>query len=126
MIASNLTTVELVKEITSQVGLLAKKQIELAKAELRANIRAEAFTVGGLGVAALSAICTLNLLFVTAALALTRVMPAWMAGLVVTGFLLVFTAIAGAVSWSRRVRSRQKRTRHALGEDLRVVKERHA
>ena len=37
--ASSLSTAELIKEITSQFGHLAKKQLELAKTELRADAK---------------------------------------------------------------------------------------
>jgi hypothetical protein len=125
-VASQLTTAQLVKEIASAVGLLAKKQIELAKAELRADVRTEAFSIGGLGVAAVAALTAINLLLVTAVLALGLVMPAWLAGLLVTGVVLLFAAIAATLSWRRRVRSPFVRTRQALKEDIRIIKERTA
>ena len=62
-----------------------KKQVELAKTELRADVRTEAKVAGGLGVAAVCGIITVTLLLVTAAFALALVMPAWGAGLIVTG-----------------------------------------
>jgi hypothetical protein len=125
-VAGQMTTAQLVKEIVSQVGLLAKKQIELAKAELRADVRKEAFSVGGLGVAAVAGLTAINLLLVTAVLGLARVMPAWLAGLVVTAVVLAFAAIAAALSWRRRVRTPFARTREALKEDIRIIKERTA
>jgi hypothetical protein len=125
-IATNLSTAELVKAITGELGALARKQIELAKAELRADIKAEAFTVGGLGVSALAALAAINMLLVTAALALSAVMPAWAAGLVVAGAILVFAAVAALISWRHRVSRPLARTRKALKEDVQWTKERLA
>ena len=39
---TGLSTLQLVKEIALQSGLLVKKQVELAKTELRADVRTEA------------------------------------------------------------------------------------
>jgi hypothetical protein len=63
--AEALSTVDLVKEIAGQVAHLATKQIELAKVELKADLKSEAATVGGLGIAAVCSIATVNLLLMT-------------------------------------------------------------
>lgn len=120
----DLSTVELVKQITAEVGHLAQKQIELAKTELKADLKAEMKVVGGLGVAALAGLTTINLLFVAAVLALSLVWPGWLAGLAVAGFMLVVTAVVAAVSWSMRVRSPLARTKKTLREDVQWTKER--
>jgi Putative Actinobacterial Holin-X, holin superfamily III len=119
-----LSTLDLVKEITTEVGHLAEKQIALAKAELRADLKAEATMVGGLGAAALAGLATLNLLLVTGVLALARLMPAWTAGLVVSGAMAVVAGIVGFVAWNRRVRNPLQRSRRALKEDVQWAKER--
>jgi hypothetical protein len=124
--AAALSTAELIKEITREVGVLVRKQIELAKAELREDVRAEAVAAGGLGVGAIAALLALNMIFVTIALALARVMPGWAAGLIVTGFLLGIAAIAALVGWSKRVRTPLERTRRSLQEDIKWTKERLA
>ncbi len=118
-----LATGTLMKEIASGVERLAKKQVELAKTELRADLKKEARVAGGLGVAALAALITVNLLLVTAALALSLVMPAWGAGLVVSGFTLLVAAVVGLVSWSGRVRQPMSRTRRTLKDDVTRVRE---
>ncbi|MEP6651755.1 MAG: phage holin family protein [Myxococcales bacterium] len=122
--ARDLSTVELVKEITAEVGLLAQKQIELAKAELKADLRAEAATVGGLGVAALAALATVNLLLVTLVLALAQTMRPWLAGLLVSALTLVVAGIVALISWNKRVRSPLERTRRTVKEDVQFTKER--
>jgi hypothetical protein len=125
-VASNLSTAELVKEITTQVGQLAKKQIELAKAELKTDLKTEAVAVGGLGVAALAALAGVNLLLVTVVFALAEVMPGWGAGLIVSGAVFLFAALAAAFGWNKRVKKPLARTRETIEEDVRIVKERTA
>jgi hypothetical protein len=123
---TRLSTVQLLKEIASQGGLLVKKQIALAKNELKSDARTEAKVAGGLGLAAVGAIITLTLLLVTVAFALALVLPAWAAGLIVTGVVAVAVAILAGVSWSRRIRKPLQRSRDELKQDVRFTKERFA
>lgn len=123
---AELSNIELVKEITAQVGLLAKKQIELAKTELRADLKSELAMAGGLGVAALAGISAINLLLVTVILALAQVMPAWGAGLLVSAFTLGIAGVAALVGWSKRVRTPLEKTRRTLKEDAQWTKGRLA
>jgi hypothetical protein len=114
----NVGTGALVKEIVSQVELLARKEVELAKIELRADVRQEARVAGGLGAAAVTGLITVVLLLVTVVLALSMVLPGWAAGLIVSGVTLAVTAVLGLVSWSRRLRNPMARTRQTLKDDL--------
>ena len=123
---TRLSTVQLLKEIASQGTLLVKKQIALAKTELKADARTEAKVAGGLGLAAVGAIITVTLLLVTAAFALALVLPAWAAGLIVTGIVAAFVGILAGVSWSRRIRQPLQRSRNELTQDVRFTKERFA
>jgi hypothetical protein len=123
---TRLSTVQLLKEIASQGGLLVKKQIALAKTELKSDARTEAKVAGGLGLAAVGAIITVTLLLVTVAFALALVMPAWAAGLIVSGVVAAFVAILAGVSWSRRIRNPLQRSRDELKQDVRFTKERFA
>ena len=100
-----------------------KKEIELARVELREDLRKEALTAGGFGVAGLGAVVGIILLLVTAVLALARVMPAWGAGLIVSGAVLIASAIVGFVGWNKRVRKPLEKTRASLKESLRWTKE---
>lgn len=120
----DLSTVELVKQITSEVGHLAQKQIELAKAELKADLKSEATMVGGLSLAAVGGICTLNLLLVAGVLALATVVGGWVAGLIVSGITLLATVIVAVIAWGKRVRSPMARTRRTLREDVQWTKRR--
>jgi pheromone shutdown protein TraB len=103
-----------------------KKQVELARTELRADVRREAQVAGGLTLAAVGAIITVTLLLVTAAFALALVMPAWGAGLIVTGVMAAVVAVLAGGSWRRRVRKPLATSRTALSRDIRFTKERFA
>ena len=71
----DLSTAALVKEIGAEVSSLAHKQLELAMTELKADLKREAAAAAGLSVATVFAFVALNLLFVTAALALPSGCP---------------------------------------------------
>src|SRR4051812_17014705 len=98
---TRLSTLGLMKEIAAQAGLLVKKQVQLARTEIKADARTEAKVAGGLGLAAVGAIITVTLLLVTAALALALVMPGWAAGLIVTGPVAAVVAVVAAGRWGR-------------------------
>jgi hypothetical protein len=121
-----LGTGALVRKIVSQAELLAKKELELAKTELRADLRSQAHVAEGLGIAAVAALVTVNLLLVTAALALSLVMPGWAAGLVVSGVMLTVTLLFATVSWHRRLREPMAHTRRTLKDGVRWTRERFA
>jgi putative superfamily III holin-X len=123
---TQLSTPALLKEISGQVGLLAEKQIELARAEVLADLRREASVIGRIGIAAALGLAGAILLLVTGVLALALLMPAWMAGSLVTGVTLLAAAILSLVSWRRRVRRPLARTRTTLKDDVSFVKERVA
>jgi len=113
-----------VKQIGARAEVLLHKQIELAKVELKQDLKKEATAVGGLGVSAVLAIISVTLLLVTAALALSLVLPAWAAGLIVTGVMIAATLIVALISWKKRISTPLARTRETLREDVRWAKER--
>lgn len=123
---THLSTLQLVKEIALNASLLVKKQVELARTELRADVRTEAKVAGGLTLAAVCAIITVTLLLMTAAFALALVMPAWGAGLIVSGVMAAAVAVLAGLSWRRRVRKPLATSRTALSRDIRFTKERFA
>jgi protein-S-isoprenylcysteine O-methyltransferase Ste14 len=124
--AQQLSNRALISEITSKASLLARKEIELAKAEIRADLNAQLGMAKALGVAAIAALLALNLLLVAGVLALGTKMAAWLAALIVGGVLLVAAAILGYVGWRRMVTNPLALTRQTLKEDVRWVKERLA
>jgi uncharacterized membrane protein YqjE len=119
-----LSTRQLVREITSRAYLLVGREVDLAKAELREDLRAQLTMVKALAVAAVAAVAGLSVLLVAVALALSQVMPAWLAALLVGVAVLALAAAVGLYGWSRRVRSPLDATRRTLREDLRWAKDR--
>src|SRR5262249_3175581 len=124
--ARELSNRALIRAITEKVSVLAHKELELAKAEIRADLTAELTTIKALGVAAVAALIGVNLLLVAPILALALVIPGWLAALAVGGAILITAAIIGYVGWRRHVRGPLSLTRQTLKEDMRWVKERLA
>jgi hypothetical protein len=122
-VLATLSTGELIRRITSQVAALASKQIELAKTEIQADLRDEIATVGKLGIAAVAALATVNLLLVTAVLALGQKIPPWSAGLIVSGITLGVSLCGALLGWRKRVRTPLARTRRSLKKDAVWTKE---
>ena len=123
---SNLSLSQVIKEIWTQFSRLMRKEIELAKTELRADIRSEVFMLSGLGIAAVLVLLTISMLLVTLILALSEILPGWAAGLIVSGVLLLLSAIVAIISWRKRVKVPLKRTREVLEGDLKFTRGRFA
>jgi hypothetical protein len=121
-----MTNRELVGHVIDSATLLAKKEIELAKAEIKKDLKAEVGMVKGLGVGALCALCTVNMLLVAAALALGNVVAEWAAALIVAAAVLLVGTVAGLIGWGKRVKSPLESTRRSLKEDALWAKERLA
>ncbi len=123
-----MSTRDLVTELARKASLLARKEVELARAEVKADVRAEIKMAGGLGAAGLCAIFTIQLLLVAVVLALMQsgVLPGWAASLVVAAVVLALGTGVGLWGWARRVRKPLDRTRHSLQEDVRWAKQRIA
>jgi hypothetical protein len=121
-----MTNRELIGHVVDSATLLAKKEIELAKAELRKDLKAEVAMAKGLGVASVCALCTLNMLLVAGAFALAHVVADWAAALIVAAAVLTVGTIAGMVGWKKRVVSPLESTRRSLKEDARWARERLA
>jgi len=117
---------ELIGHVLESATQLAKKEIELAKSELRADLKAEVAMAKGLGVAGLCAIWAVGLMLMACALALGLVVPEWVAALIVAGVVLAVGTVAGLVGWGKRVKKPMEATRRSLKEDALWAKERLA
>jgi hypothetical protein len=124
--AQSLSLRELVGEITGKATLLARKEAELAKTEIRADIRSELAMIKGFAVALVIGLTALNMFLVALVLALATQMPGWQAALIVGGALALMAGIVGYASWNRRVTTPLALTRKTLKEDLQWAKERLA
>jgi hypothetical protein len=119
---SALSTRQLLARIAEDVKELVKTEVQLARAELKADLREEAGAAKGLGAAALLGYAGVLLLLVTAVFGLAEVMPAWGAGLLVAGVLLAAGAAAGLLGWRKRVKTPLDRTRRQVTETLEWAK----
>jgi len=117
---------ELLQHITQNAVLLAKKEVELAKAELKADLKSEVAMAKGLTVAGLCAIWTVSMMLVAAALALGTAIPEWAAALIVAAAVLLVGTVVGMVGWGKRVKEPLEMTRRTLKEDVQWAKERIA
>jgi hypothetical protein len=121
-----LSTRELLSRIFQTGQHLVTKEIELARAEVKADLETQLAMVKMLAVAAVGALLGVNLLFVAAVFALALWIPGWLAALVLAGVVLVVSAIVGYVGWQRRVKTPLAVTRKTVTEDMQWVKERLA
>lgn len=117
-----LSTRELIGEIMGKGTLLLRKEAELAKAEIRADLKSHLAMAKGLAVAALFGLLGLNALVVALVFGLTAWMPGWLAALIIAGVLLVLAALIGYIGWRRRVIPLTV-TRKTLKEDVQWAKQ---
>ena len=121
---SETPTRKLLGEIARGAADLARKEIELARTEAKADLKAEVAAAKGLAVAGMCALLVVNLLLVTLVFALALVTPGWAAGLLVTAVVAIVGGIAFAVGWAKRVKKPLEKTRRTLTEDVRWAKQR--
>jgi len=117
---------ELLGHITESAVLLVKKEVELARTELKADLKAELGMAKGLGVAGLCALFTVNLMLVALALLLGNFVPEWAGALIVAAGVLLVGTIAGVIGWGKRVKNPLEATRRTLKQDVQWAKERIA
>jgi len=118
------STAELMGKLAAQSAALVEKQIALAKAEVKDDLRSEIEAAEGFGVAGICALTVLNLLLVAVVLALSAAMPSWLAALIVAGVMLLLAAIAALVGRGKLVTKPLAKSRRILEEDAHWVKER--
>jgi hypothetical protein len=124
--AEALSTRELIGEITGKAALLARKEIELAKTEIKADLKSELAMAKSLAIATVLGLLGLNLLLVSLVLALTPYVTPWLGALLIGGTLLVAAGVLGYVGWARRVSTPLALTQKTLKEDVQWAKERMA
>ncbi len=116
---------ELLGETAREAVALIRSEIELAKAELKHDLKSEVSAVKGLSVSAVCALCTVNMLLVAAAFGLARAVPSWAAPLLVAAAVLLVGVVSGIFGW-KHIRTPLARTRKTVQEDIQWVKERTA
>jgi hypothetical protein len=122
----SLSTRQLLTRLLETVSLLVTKEVELARAEIRADVKAELSMVAMLIAAGVVAVFAVNMLLVSAVFALTVWMPGWLAALAIAGLLLAIGGVLALVGWQRRVSAPLAVTRKTVKEDVQWAKERLA
>lgn len=104
---------------------LLRAELELAKAEVEAGVKAKALGAALLVVAAVAGWLALQGLLITVGLALATVLPGWLAALLVTLFLLLVTGVAALIG-RRRLQTRVsiEETTRNVRQDLEVARAR--
>ena len=121
-----LSTRQLLTRLLETVSLLVTKEVELARAELKADLKAELDMVKLLVAAGVVAVFGVNMLLVGAVFALTVWIPGWLAALGVAVLLLAIGGLLALIGWKRRVSAPLAVTRKTVKEDMQWAKERLA
>ena len=98
---SELSTTRLVGRMAGDVGLLIRKEVELARQEITEGISAKLQGAAAFGAAAALGLFVLGFLLAAAAAALDLVLPLWAALLIVAGVVLVAAVAAAMIGRSR-------------------------
>jgi uncharacterized membrane protein YqjE len=122
----SLSTRQLLARLLETVSLLVTTELELARAELKADVKTELDMVKLLVAAGTVALFGVNMLLVAAVFALTVWIPGWAAALAVAAVLIVIGAVLALVGWQRRVSAPMAVTRQIVKEDVQWAKERLA
>jgi hypothetical protein len=86
---------ELTKQLSDQASSLARKEVELAKAEMAIKAKRLGIGAGAFGAAGLVGLFAFGALTATAILALATAVEPWLAGLIVA---VAYAAIAGVLA----------------------------
>ncbi len=120
-------TAELVRQATEQMSRLVRDELALARTEMAAKGKRAGMGAGMLGSAGVTALFGIAALLVTAGLALDRVMPNWLAALIVALALLAsagLMALAGRAAVKRAGPAVPKETVTTVREDIDELKRR--
>ena len=113
-----ISTIALVREITSKTTELVRKEVELAVSEARADLRRELAMVKVMAGAAVGGIATVTLLLTALAFALPPVLLPWGWLLIVAGAVGVGSALTAWMGWRLRVSRPLEKTRKTVEEDV--------
>ena len=92
---------ELVQQLSEQTTTLARKEVELAKAEMAIKAKRIGVGAGAFGAAGIVALFAVGALTATLILALATAMSGWLAALIVTA---LYAAVAGILALTGKQR----------------------
>ena len=119
------SVVELIKQITVQSSALARKELELAEAEMTAKSKRAGLGAGMLSGAGLFGLFALACATAAAIFALALVVPGWAAALIVAGIyggLAGVAALAGGLSLKRATPLGPTEAAASVKDDVEVIK----
>ena len=119
------SVVELIKEITAQSAALARKELELAEAEMTIKGKRAGIGAGMLGSAGVLGLFGLGCLSAAAILALALVVSGWAAALIVAGVYLGLAgiaAMAGGLSIRRATPLPPAEAAASVKDDVELIK----
>lgn len=90
---------ELIADIPTLVTDLVQREIELVKTEVVEKLKALGIGAGIIAGAVLVLLAMLGVLLTAAILALSQIMPGWLAALLVAATLLIVAVILGAIGY---------------------------
>jgi predicted phage tail protein len=122
----SLSTRQLLTRLIETVSLLVTKEIELVRAEIKADLKAEIATVALLVAAGVVAVFGVTMLLVAAIFALTVWMPGWLAALAIAALLFAVGGVLALVGWTQRVSVPLAVTRRTVKEDVEWARDRLA
>jgi uncharacterized membrane protein YqjE len=120
----NSSTGELVKQLTSQVSTLVRRELDLAKTELTEKGKVAGRGAGMFGAAGVAGLLALGALTACVILLLAKAMDAWVAALIVT---VIYAAVAAALAIAGRDRVKEatppaEQTVETVKEDVQWAK----
>jgi uncharacterized membrane protein YqjE len=113
----NVPTVDLINLITDDAKTLVRMEVELARVEAKVDLNAELDLAKGAVIAAVCGLLGLNMLIMSAVLALAP-QYAWVAALVVGLVLLAIGGIAAYIGWQHAEKDPLSSTRESLKENV--------
>ena len=119
-------TGELFGTLFRQGSELLRKELELARAEIRETVKATVQVTTGMVIAGLFGLVALGTLCAAAVLGLSNAMEPWMAALAVGVVMLVIAGVMAMVAKNKASKKPLERTQRTLKEDVRWAKERLA
>jgi tetrahydromethanopterin S-methyltransferase subunit C len=116
---------ELVTQVANQSAKLARKEIELAQAELILKMDRATLGLGSFGGASALGAMSLGALTAAAILALALVLPAWLSALIIgalLGSIAGLMALVGGKSLKRATPPIPQQATESISEDVRTIK----
>jgi len=116
---------ELFSSLTSDLSTLLRQEVDLAREEVRVEVRQAGKGVGAFGGAAVVGLLAGVALVMTLGFALDTFMPAWAAFLIVTVVLAVVAAVLARMGKARlqKVDPKPEKTMQTLKEDAQWLSE---